>query len=145
MYFFSVNFNGTAYIRAVAVSENAHGKLRTSCAHKAGYTDNLALSHVQGYIVNDFLIGVNGMIYVPVFNFKRHISDGNVMTLRESVSNLSADHALYDPCFTEIVNALCKRFDGFAVAQNGDIVCNIGDLVKLMGNDYRGKTVLLEL
>ena len=44
----------TGNLSSIALSENTHGKLCTSCTHKSGDTYNFSLMHLKGYIIHYF-------------------------------------------------------------------------------------------
>ena len=52
MDFFSLNIKLSRYIGAVALSENAHGQLRTSRAHKAADSHHFSFVYMKGNMVH---------------------------------------------------------------------------------------------
>ena len=79
-----------------------------------------------------------------MFDIHRHIADLDAGALGEAVLDRTADHAADDAVLAEIVLALGERFNGVTVADDGDVVRHIGDLVELVGDDDGGHTLLLE-
>ena len=94
MNFFSVQKQLSADIGAVRLAENTHGKLGTPRAHQAGNTYHLAFSHFDGHIVAHFPLRVKRVMYRPVFYFHIYVADLYVVTLRETVCQLTANHSL---------------------------------------------------
>ena len=74
---------------------------------------------------------------------------GNALEVEEAIDVLSGRTTgplrdVAQMCIRDsLLCALVQRFDGRAVAQNGDLVGDIGDLVELMGYDDRGHAALL--
>ena len=56
-----------------------------------------------------------------------------------------ADHAADDAVLADVVRALVERFDRLAVTQDRDVVCDVGDLIDLVGDDDRGHALLFKL
>ena len=131
-------------VGAVAVTEDGHGQLRSARTHQAGDAHHLALADMEGNIVDDLLVGIDGMIDIPVFDLHGHVADFHIVALGEAVGDLPANHALDDPVLADIVGALVQRLDGMAVTDDGDVIGNVGYLVELMGDDDGGHALLLE-
>ena len=81
----------------------------------------------------------------PVLHFHQHIADLYTGTLGEAVFDLTANHALDDTVFINIVACVVDSLDGSTVTDNGDLISNIGDFVQLMGNNNTGHALFLEL
>ncbi len=120
------------------MAEQTHGELGTACAHQTGDTKNLALADIERNIIDDLLIGVNRVINGPVLDLHGHVADLHIMTLGETVGHFTTDHAADDAIFGNIIHTLDQSLDGVAVADNGDVVRNIRNLIELMRDNNRG-------
>ena len=81
----------------------------------------------------------------PVLDLQTDLAADAVFPVGETVRQLAADHTADDAVLIDAAVLIVYRFDRSAVAQNGDPVSYISDLIELMGDDDRGHTLLLEL
>ncbi len=81
---------------------------------------------------------------VPVLHLEQHLADLGI-ALRVAVGQWAADHAPDDPVLADRFAPAVQRLDRAAVAQHGDRVGDLGDLVELVGDQDRGNAALLEL
>ena len=65
------------------------------------------------------------MVNGPVFDFHHGVADLYVVTLRESVCDLTADHALDDPCLRDLLILGVHCLDRGTVSYDRDLVCYI--------------------
>ena len=61
-----------------------------------------------------------------------------------AVAELTSYHSAYNTGFVYIMIRVIDSLDSRAVPQDGYLVCNVGDLIELMGDYDRCHTVLLE-
>ena len=142
---FPVNLHRAGDAGAVAVAEDGHGKLRAPRAHQTGEAHDLALAHMEGDVVDDLLVRVDRVVHVPVLHLQGHVPDLYAAALGKAVRQLAAHHAADDAVLADIIHALGQGLDGLAVAENGDVVRHIADLVDLVGDDDGGHALFLEL
>ena len=144
-HFLAVDLDRSGNTRSVTPAEDRHGKLCPSCSHQAGETDNFAFPDIEGDVINNLLFRIDRMVYVPVFDIQRDISDFYTVALREPVFQFASDHAADNTVLAEIINALCERFYCFSVTDNGNVVRNVRDLIDFVRNNDRGHPLFLEL
>ena len=67
------------------------------------------------------------------------------MTLRESVCDLTAYHALDDPRLGDIISCSIECLDRGTVSYDRDLVCYIRNFVELVGDDDHRHALALKL
>jgi len=80
----------------------------------------------------------------PVFHLENDIADIG-LTVGKTLGEIPPHHPPDDAVFRHLVLFHVQRLDGLAVAQDGDAVRHLHDLVQLVGNDDGGDAPLLEL
>ena len=97
MDFFSLNKKLSRNIGTVALSENAHGQLRTPRSHKPADSHHFPFVHMNRHMVHHLPVRVQGMVYHPVPDLQGSIADVDILPPGEPVCQLTSHHSLYDP------------------------------------------------
>ena len=85
------------------------------------------------------------MVHRPVVHLQLDVAHLHVVPRWEAVGHLAADHALDDALLADRLGAVVvDGLDGAAVAHDGDLVGDVGDLVELVGDDDHRHALLLE-
>ncbi len=141
----SVDENFAGDFLAVALAEQRHGKFGSTRAHQASQTHDLTGTNLDIDVLQYLAVAIVRMVDIPVLDREDHVTDGAILPLGVTVGQLTADHALDDPLFGEVVHALVEGLNGAAVTDDGDGISHIADLVKLVGNDDAGQALGLQL
>ena len=99
MDFLSAQREGSGDAGPVGLSENAHGELRAPRAHQAVNAHHFPFMYIEGYVIHDFSLRIERMIYGPVLHFHIDIADLHIVAFRETVRDLTAYHPLDDSIF----------------------------------------------
>ena len=84
------------------------------------------------------------MYKFELFQILLNIADLDAGSLGEAVRDLTADHAADDAVLAEIVHAPVERFDGLSVADDGDVIGNVGNFIEFVRNDDARESLFLE-
>ncbi|MPM70528.1 hypothetical protein SDC9_117483 [bioreactor metagenome] len=85
------------------------------------------------------------MLHRPVLDLQHDFVLHMRLARGETIGQLAADHAADDARFVNLLLGHIEGFDDRAVANDRNLIRNIGDFVELMGDDDRGHTFFLEL
>ena len=91
------------------------------------------------------LFRIQRMVDRPVFHFQADFFLHVVFPFGITVIHGTSDHALDDPVFAELIDALDQGFDGGAVTDDRGFVGTVNDLIQFMRDDDGGKSLLFEL
>ena len=134
-HFLSMEKKPACNIGSVTSAENAHGQLRPPCPHKAADSNYLSLSHLEGNTVHHLPVRIQGMVYAPVLHLNGNIPHRDAFTLWETVHQFAANHAFDDPVLCDGICFLIQGLYGRSVADNRNLIRNIGYFIQFMGND----------
>ncbi|MCY1501378.1 hypothetical protein D9M68_354510 [compost metagenome] len=81
---------------------------------------------------------------IPVLHFQQRLADLG-LARRVAVFHGAADHAFDNPVLADIFGLTVERFDGSAIAQDGNLVGDFADLVQLVRDDDRGHSLRAKL
>lgn len=118
-------------------AEDAHHRFGPARTHQACDADHFAGMNVEIDIVQELPIAVLLVEDVPVLHLKQRLADLR-LARRIAVFHVAADHALDDAIFADVLAVTVQGLDRTAIAQDGDLVGNLFDLVQLVRNDDRG-------
>ena len=133
-----------ADLLAVRAAEDAHGELGAAGSHQAGDADDLALADVEVDAFDHLPVGMFLVIDDPVLHFEDRVADLG-MALRVAVRQLAPHHAADDAVLIDVLCMAVEIVDRRAVAQDGDGVGDLQDLVQLVRDQDRGNAVRPEL
>ena len=128
------NFAGN--VLPVGPAEDAHGQFRPARSHQARNADDLTTADPQIDVLDDSAIGVDGMVRGPVADLHQGSPDLG-RARRVAVFHVPAHHAFDDPVFVDVVPMAIEGLDRAAVADDGDLVCHLRDLVQLVRDQDR--------
>ena len=83
------------------------------------------------------------MLDAPILDAKQLLADRHAAR-RIAVGHLAPDHALDDAALADRLLVRVERLDGRAVADDGDLVGDLRDLVELVRDEDRGHALRLE-
>src|SRR5690606_18750523 len=115
-------------------AKNAHRRFGAASAHQTGDADDLAGADVEVHILEKLPVAMVLVKDVPVLHFEKNVADP-WFAARIAVFHVTADHALDDAVLADVSTMTVERFDRAAIAQDGDLVGNLADLVELVGDD----------
>ena len=139
----AVEADAAADVIAPGTAEQAHRELGAARAHQAGNADDLAAPHVEVDVLDRLPLGMERMVDRPVLHNQHSLPDRR-FTLRKAVCEVAVDHAADDPVLLDRLGPAIDVVDGAAVAQHGDAVGDVGDLVQLVRDQDRGDALLAE-
>src|SRR5262249_21155951 len=112
----------------VGATEDAHRKLGASRAHQARDAEDLAAADVEVDPLDDLARRLQGMVHAPPLYFEHALAELR-RAARIPIRHRTPDHAADDVVFAGRAGTAVDGFNGHAVAQDGDRVGHLGDLV----------------
>ena len=128
----------------VGASENTHCELCSAGTHETVDTYDLTLADIHRDIIDDLSLGKFRMVDRPVLYLHHDIADLDVVTLRETVSHVTVNHALDDTVLGDLVCLAVECLDRGTVSDDRDLVCYVRYFVQLVGDDDHRHSLLLE-
>ncbi|KAF1061132.1 MAG: hypothetical protein GAK39_05910 [Variovorax sp.] len=129
---------------AIGAAEHAHRELGAARAHQARDADDLALAHAQAHAVDLLTVGMLRMVHAPVAQLEHRLADPR-LARRIAVRHVAPHHAAHDAVFADGLGAAVHGLDRGAIAQHGDRIGHLGDLVELVRDQDRCDALALEL
>src|SRR6266550_3211287 len=130
-------------VAAVGAAEHAHRQFGAPGAHQAGNADNLAPVDVETDTLDHFAAGMQRMLDAPIPDLEQFVADPG-LAVRIAFRHFAADHAFDDAGFADVLGAAVDGLHRRAVAQHGDGVRDLGELIELVGDQDRGDALALE-
>ncbi|MBG9885055.1 hypothetical protein ABE10_00335, partial [Bacillus toyonensis] len=130
-------------IGPIGTAEDAHGELGAPRAHEPRDAHDLSPSHLNARPLHDHAVAHGRMLHPPVLDLEEHLADVRCAVGIATLEG-TADHAADDPVLVDLAASDVERLDRAPVADDGDLVRDLLDLVELVADDDRGDPFCLE-
>ena len=127
-------------VAPVGPAEHAHRELGPSGAHQPGDADDLAAPHPEIDAAHHLAPVLLRVVGRPILDVEHHLADLGIAA-REAALQVAVDHAPYDVVLLDPLRMAIHRLDRAPVAQHGDAVRDLRNLVQLVG-DQDGRDAL---